>query len=100
MRNNLVTRLSPGCADRVLALFYVKVNEQNLQNLARTGEHASHSLRARLSRWVQHTLELFNSSSADGYEIYMRCPGERVPSPPAESGPRWRFGQDNWVLAA
>jgi hypothetical protein len=77
-------------------LFYVKINDQNL---ARTGEHASHPLRARLSRWAHHTLELLEPSPGEGYEIYMRCPGERVPSP-TEYGPRWYRGQDDWVLAA
>ena len=93
----MVTGSSPGCADRVLALFYVNVNDQKL---ARTGEYASHSLRARLSRWVHHTLKRLESSPTDGFEIYMRCPGERVPSPSAESGPRWYIRRDDWVLAA
>ena len=37
---------------------------------------------------------------AAGNEIYMRWPGERVPTM-AESGPQWPMRrQDDWVLAA
>jgi hypothetical protein len=75
----------------------VNVNDQKL---AKTGENANHSIRARLSRWAHHTLKLLEPGPDEGYEIYMRCPGERVPSPPQRGRPRWHKRQDDWVLAA
>jgi len=78
-------------------LFHVNVNDQKL---AKTGEHANHSIRARFSRWARHALALLDTPSSESYEIYMRWPGERVPSP-SRYGPRWRrYRRDDWELAA
>ena len=73
----------------------------NNLKLANTSEQMSHSVWTRLSRWAHHTLELLDSAPANQPEIYMRWPGERVPSP-TQTGRRrrWPRRQDDWELAA
>jgi hypothetical protein len=62
-------------------------------------EHTRHSVWERFSWWARHTLKRLELPAGDGNEIYMRWPGERVPTMPA-SGPQWPMRQDDWVLAA
>ncbi len=63
-------------------------------------EHTRHSVWERLSRWARHMIQRLDLPPVAGNEIYMRWPGERVPTM-AESGPQWPMRrQDDWVLAA
>ncbi len=55
------------------------------------------------ARWGRRWFEYLPSVPVDGYEIYMRWPGERVPPPPPSSGPpgpHWPGGRSDWELAA
>ncbi len=50
--------------------------------------------------WARSWLKHLPSVPIDGYELYMRWPGERMPPPPPESGgPPWG-AQADWGLAA
>ena len=62
-------------------------------------EHTRHSVWQRFSGWARHLLKRLDLPPLDG-EIYMRWPGERVPTMPDYSGPQWPMRQDDWVLAA
>ena len=73
----------------------------NHLKLATIGERTRPSLRSRFSQWLESTLKRLDHPAADGYEIYMRWPGERLPKAP-ETRRQWGMGHedDNWVLAA
>jgi hypothetical protein len=72
------------------------VNLSNLK-LAGKGERIRCSIRAQGSRCAYYLFKLLDSVS-DGYEFYMRWPGEKVPNPPSSSP--HRGGQADWKLAA
>jgi hypothetical protein len=74
------------------------VNFNDLR-LAGKGERICRFLRTHGSQWGRRWLELLRPDPVDGYEIYMRRPGERVPPPP-RPGRRWDVRPEEWVLAA
>jgi hypothetical protein len=76
-----------------------KVNSTN-EKLAGTGQGLSRSIWAHVCRWGRSWLEHLPSMPVEGYELYPRWPGERMPPPPPEyRGPQWGAPTD-WVLAA
>jgi hypothetical protein len=53
------------------------------------------------ARWGRRWLEYLPSVPVDGYELYMKWPGERMPPPsPRSAGPHWDIQEEDWELAA
>ncbi len=73
------------------------VTETNLK-LAGKSERLHRSLRAHRAWWTRIWRSLL--AAIDGQECFMRHPGERIPSPGQQPGPRWNPRSDDWDLAA
>jgi len=69
--------------------------------LARKTERVRCSIWEPCARWGRLWLEYLPSVPVDGYDFYMRWPGERMPPPPS-SGPHWdvQEEEEDWELAA
>lgn len=74
------------------------MNSSNVMRLVRKINRARRSSWEACARFGRRWFEYLPSVPMDGYEIYLRWPGERVPPP--SSGPDWREGQSDWELAA
>jgi hypothetical protein len=70
------------------------------EKLAGTVKNLCHSIWAHVCGWGRSWLEHLPSIPVEGYELYPRWPGERMPPPPPEyRGPQWG-AQTDWELAA
>src|ERR1700753_513052 len=89
-RNSQVMRSLPWRTNHRLASSYVNPNDLKLATI---GQRTRPSIRTRFFQWVESTLRHLDSANSDGYEIYMRWPGERLPNP-TETRRHWVLGHE------
>ena len=67
--------------------------------LATKSNRAHRSIWEACARWARCWFEYLPSVPVDGYELYMRWPGERMPPWPS-SRPHRDVQEEDWELAA
>lgn len=74
------------------------MNSANVIKLARKTKRVRRFIWEPCARWGRLWLEYLPSVPVDGYDFYMRWPGERMPPP--SSGPYRDVQEEDWELAA
>ena len=75
------------------------MNSTNVTKLARKTSHVRRFIWEPCARWGRLSFEYLPSVPVDGYDFYVKWPGEKMP-PPHRSGPHWDLQDEDWELAA